>query len=213
MEPSYFYKSLFNKPTEIVEIKDTSTSINSQNLSNPNTTADPLSVAILSAVAGAITGAIATETIKSFFSRLSTFNMQWKNKRAERMLVAISVIQSGKLILMTKRNQNNDQNLTWCFPAARINQNEVIVERLKARYKEKFNIEVKILKQIGDSYIKNKDLKLIYFHCQYEKGSVINVEQQENEEVKWIDSNEVESLVTTRIDPAVTRLISKIQRS
>jgi NADH pyrophosphatase NudC (nudix superfamily) len=114
---------------------------------------------------------------------------------------------------MTKRNQNNDQNLTWCFPAARINQNEVIVERLKARYKEKFNIEVKILKQIGDSYIKNKDLKLIYFHCQYEKGSVINVEQQENEEVKWIDSNEVESLVTTRIDPAVTRLISKIQRS
>lgn len=206
---AHVYKSI-SKTTETVKIEGRLTNANSQNLLAASTTSDPLAIAVYSAMAGAVAGAVATEITRGLLLRLSTFDIRWRNKRAERMLVAISVIQAGKLILMTRRKQN-DQHLTWCFPAARVDKNEIITERLKARYKEKFNIEVKPIRQIGEAYIKKRDLKIIYFHCQYDSGMLENLDVQENDEVKWVDANEAENLVTTRVDVAVSKLIVKIQ--
>lgn len=202
----FYFNKYILQTNEDIRVEDIN---NIQKLQTSNTAADPLTIAIISAVAGAI----ASETFKWSLSKIPTFNIQWKNKRAERLLIAVSVIQAGKLILMTKRKKKENSNLTWCFPAARVRNNQIIIERLKTRYKEKFNLEVKPTKQIGETYIPREDLKILYFHCEYDKGTITNLDEEENDEVKWVDVNEVENLVTTRIDPSVVKLVSKIKMS
>lgn len=202
----FYFNKYILQTNEDIRVEDTN---NIQKLQTSNTAADPLTIAIISAVAGAI----ASETFKWLLSNISTF--KWKNKKAERMLTVVSVIQAGKLILMTNRKQDNSNilNLTWCFPAATVKKDEIIVKRLKERYKEKFNIEVKPIKQIGKTYLQRQDLEILYFHCKYDKGTIENLDIEENYEVKWVDANEVGNLVTTKIDPSVDKLIKKIKMS
>jgi hypothetical protein len=190
--------------------------INSQNLLTPTTTTDPLTIGVLSAMAGAIAGAVTTEVVK----KLLALNIQWRHKKAEKDLLVVSLIQSGKLILMTKRkpnpNPNPDlnNNLIWCFPAAKIRQSEIIVDRLKIRYEQKFKIEVKILQQIGESftYSEGQKLDILYFHCQYDKGTVENIDTAENDKVEWIDVNDVEKKAV-RVAPCLSKLLLKIKKS
>ena len=182
------------------------------NLSTSLATTDPIVIAILSALAGAI----ASELFKWLLLKLDTLSIQqWKHKKADRMLVAISVVQSGKLILMAKRKivPNINSSVTWGFASARVKTGEIITERIKTRLKEKYGIEVSPLKQIGEVYIEKDDLKLLYFHCKYDKGDARNLDAQENEEVRWVDVGEAQKLVETRVDNSVVKLISRIRGS
>jgi ADP-ribose pyrophosphatase YjhB (NUDIX family) len=179
-----------------------------QNLPTSSATTDPFLIAILSAVAGAI----ASEFIKWLLLKISALNMQsWEHTKADRMLVAISIIQSGKLILMTKRRAVPNSHLVWCFPSARVQCGEIITERIKTRFKEKYGVEVKPKKQVGEAYIAREDLKILYFYCEYDKGTAENLDNQENEDVKWVDVREVEKLVETRIYPSLIKLMSRIK--
>ena len=195
---------------EVKQVNGFEGEINLQNSEISSNLTDPVTVAIISAIAGAIAGAFATESIKAL-SNIDIFRRNKQNKQAERELVAISIIQAGKLIFMTKRNQIQGSNLTWCFPAARVKTGEIIEDRLKERYKEKFNIEINKIKKVGESYIRREDLQIFYFHCQYDEGEIENYDTVENYEVKWVDVNNVENLVTTRIDPSLLKIISKIR--
>lgn len=180
---------------------------NSQNLQTAPIAKDSLTIAILAAIAGAI----ATECAKLLIAKFSALNMRgWEHKKADDMLVAISIVQAGKLILMSKRNRVPDSTLGWSFPSARVRRGEVITKRLKARYREKYGIEVNQIKKVGDSYLRKEDLKILYFHCRYDRGTLENLDAQEIEEVDWIDVREAENTADARVHPTLLATLAKI---
>jgi len=171
---------------------------------------DPLTVGILSSIAGAL----ALESLRRLYPSFTIDGTPWKGKQANREVVAISVIQAGKLVLMTKRNpEAQDVHLDWCFPSARIKPNENIIERIKKRYQEKFNIEVKVIKKIGEREIPNKGEKLVYFHCKHDRGTLDNKDPEENSLVEWVDPSEAQKRAGSFIANNVVKLIKKIEAS
>lgn len=173
-----------------------------------------LVVSAVSAVAGGAARGVAGEGAKWGLSQLPLFDFQ-ANKKARETLVVVSVIKAGKLILMTKRNQNeNGGNLEWCFPAAKISPGEVIIDRFQERYQEKFNIQAKPIKFVKRSYFRlESKYPLLYFHCNYEGGTLQNKDTQENEKVEWVDVNEVEKRPKTRIDDDLVKILNKIKKA
>ena len=172
---------------------------------------DPLAIAVLAAISGAIVGAIATESVKILMAKLKTLDIQrWEHKKADDMLVAISIVQSGKLVLMAERRRVQGSPLGWSFPSARVRRGEVITERIKERYKDKYGVEVEPIKKLGESYIPQQNLKILYFHCKYDKGTLENLDPQEIEEVSWVDVREAEETADARVHPDLANTLTRI---
>lgn len=168
---------------------------------------------IVISVLAAILGALLSDISKKIYAEYITtrfLRSRITKLNAPRTQIALSVIQSGKLIVMTKR-KGNDENITWSFPSAKIKADLPVYSTLVSKYYKKLNIRIKPIKILGVGHFPNGDWELIYFHCVYNGGRLFNNDVNENECVEWVDINEVEGRVTTKISPEIQKAINKIK--
>ena len=118
-----------------------------------------------------------------------------------------AVIQKENKILLEKRNYGN---FGWTLPGGSVEKNEKITEALKREVMEETNQEINVEKYILTSYdIEKYSIALIY-KCKIINESKIKFNNTELSEVKWININEINKMLTkrqqTRVDYALNNL-------
>lgn len=106
-----------------------------------------------------------------------------------------AVIQKENKILLEKRNYGN---FGWTLPGGSVEKNEKITEALKREVMEETNQEINVEKYILTSYdIEKYSIALIY-KCKIINESKIKFNNTELSEVKWININEINKILTKR---------------
>lgn len=106
-----------------------------------------------------------------------------------------AVIQKENKILLEKRNYGN---FGWTLPGGSVEKNEIITEALKREVMEETNQEINVEKYILTSYdIEKYSIALIY-KCKIINESKIKFNNTELSEVKWININEINKMLTKR---------------
>ena len=106
-----------------------------------------------------------------------------------------AVIQKENKILLEKRNCGN---FGWTLPGGSVEKNEKITEALKREVMEETNQEINVEKYILTSYdIEKYSIALIY-KCKIINESKIKFNNTELSEVKWININEINKMLTKR---------------
>jgi len=106
-----------------------------------------------------------------------------------------AVIQKENKILLEKRNYGN---FGWTLPGGSVEKNERITEALKREVMEETNQEINVEKYILTSYdIEKYSIALIY-KCKIINESKIKFNNTELSEVKWININEINKMLTKR---------------
>lgn len=106
-----------------------------------------------------------------------------------------AVIQKENKILLEKRNYGN---FGWTLPGGSVEKNEKITEALKREVMEETNQEINVEKYILTSYdIEKYSIALIY-KCKIINESKIKFNNTELSEVKWININEINKMLTKR---------------
>lgn len=106
-----------------------------------------------------------------------------------------AVIQKENKILLEKRNYGN---FGWTLPGGSVEKNEKITEALKREVMEETNQEINVEKYILTSYdIEKYSIALIY-KCKIINESKIKFKNTELSEVKWININEINKMLTKR---------------
>lgn len=168
---------------------------------------EQLTIGIISALAGSA----ATEALRNI--PLEFINLKIGKRNPKETIIALSIIQSGKLILLSKR-KNCPLGLNWCFPAAKIEEHQTIKSKMISRYKEKYNVDVKPVKFLGKAEFNPNfgPYKRYYYHCKYIGGELKNLDTEENEDLRWVYCESVAGLVNRPVELSMQKKLLEIKR-
>ena len=99
--------------------------------------------------------------------------------------VVVAIIKKNNSYLIVKRNRNKHLGRKWEFPGGKVETGETFAEALSREIKEELNITITIYKKIADEKYKDKkiNVKLYYFLCAHEKGTI---QLNEHEDLAWV---------------------------
>ena len=88
-------------------------------------------------------------------------------------VVAAIIIKDDKYFI-AQRNRNKHMGLSWEFPGGKVEIGETFEIALKREIKEELNIDINIIKKLGEeNYKADKiNVKLHYFICSHISGEV-----------------------------------------
>ena len=103
-------------------------------------------------------------------------------------VVAAIIIKDDKFFI-AQRNRNKHMGLSWEFPGGKVEIGETFEIALKREIKEELNIDINIIKKLGEENYKDDkiNVKLHYFICSHISGEVY---LNEHEDSAWVTKNE-----------------------
>jgi 8-oxo-dGTP pyrophosphatase MutT (NUDIX family) len=128
----------------------------------------------------------------------------------EGLSVAVGVVQKDKDFLMVKR-KTREGNLRWQFPAGIVKPNTYPEDKVEREVKEETGITCRADKLIGSRVHSETKILCQYLHCTYLDGEAQNLDPEENDDVKWVRANEVESYATSSIFRGVKKLLAQAE--
>ena len=110
------------------------------------------------------------------------------------------------------RQQWGKGKLLWQFPAGQVKPLSTPEQAVVREIKKETNINANIISKLGERVHPDTGIKCHYFHCNYLDGELLNLDQDENLEAKWISVDLVQKYVTSDMFPGISTLINKIRR-
>jgi ADP-ribose pyrophosphatase YjhB (NUDIX family) len=126
-------------------------------------------------------------------------------------LLGIVYDPKAKMILIGKReNDTYIRELSWSFPGGRPEYGKDLESCLKAKIKEKTNLDAEVKKIIfAKAYPEKKEFLSIYYLCEANSG-----EEKEGgsfTEVKWVKPTEVKDYFTTSFHPFLLEYFKSLE--
>lgn len=135
-----------------------------------------------------------------------------EDKKFEVVLLGLIYDPKTRKILIGRRENDPNPELTWCFPGGRMLVGKKIDETLKEKMKLKTGYDVKNLGAVFYKIPKEKqDLLLAYFLCEVAEGEI--KAGGDLAELKWISPKELEDYrkrpMNTRLKEYIMNLASE----
>ena len=128
------------------------------------------------------------------------------------ILVGIILNQEGKVLIVKRRKTETGADgslLTWVFPGGKQKKGETREQALEREILEETGYKVKALKQIS-LRIHPQFLKIIcYYLCELVEQFPVQSpqEDEEIEEIRWVEPAKLKDFFTTDIDPGVAKML------
>lgn len=126
--------------------------------------------------------------------------------------INLGVVVNGKgEVLMIRRVQReigrDGSTLTWAFPGGKQSLNETRADCVKREILAETGYDVYSIKEISLRPHPQFDVFIVYHRCRLVKPKPVAKPSEPHEvaEVKWIKLGEVKKLITTNIDPKVSK--------
>lgn len=110
--------------------------------------------------------------------------------------IGILIIDSSVLLVRRKKKENL---LEWQFPAGIIKPSEKPAERMAEEFQDETGISVEVDKFIGTRIHPNTKALCFYYLLKYVSGSLINGDEEENSEAKWIPVSQYKEYIASDI--------------
>ncbi len=120
-------------------------------------------------------------------------------------VVAAIIIKDDKFFI-AQRNRNKHMGLSWEFPGGKVEIGETFEIALKREIKEELNIDINIIKKLGEENYKDDkiNVKLHYFICSHISGEVY---LNEHEDSAWVTKNEFKNYKFAEGDSDIINLL------
>jgi 8-oxo-dGTP diphosphatase len=133
-----------------------------------------------------------------------------KFEPTEGLSVVIGIVQREKEVLMVRR-KTREGDLSWQFPAGIVKPGIDIRDRVESEVKNETGVTCKFDKFIGSRVHCDTNILCQYVHCIYISGEASNLDLHENDDVRWVQANDVKSYVTSSLYPEAARLLKRIE--
>ena len=122
--------------------------------------------------------------------------------------IAIGVLKHRNCVLMLKRRVD-DKGVTWGFPATFIRNTDDIEKRIVKETKAETGITTNFVKHLGKRI--HPDTHTITYYCQleYVDGILENLDDDENEEAKWVPLINYKTYITSDLFSQVEQYLEE----
>ncbi len=122
------------------------------------------------------------------------------------MIIAIGVIKHEGKLLMTKRKKN-ENGLLWGFPTTMIKPDDDMPERIVKEIYMETGAKTSFIRYIGKRVHPNTKAIAYYCALKYESGDVLNKDDYENSDVRWIDVKDYRNYITSDLFEGVKKYV------
>lgn len=109
-------------------------------------------------------------------------------------------------IFIAKRKKGKHLECYWEFPGGKIDSEETHIEALSRELKEEFNMNVIVLKYMGNNIHQypNFEVNLIAYKCLYQTS---NLELIDHDEILWVNKTEITNYNLAPADIPFVKLV------
>jgi excisionase family DNA binding protein len=125
--------------------------------------------------------------------------------------VSVAVVKKDNQFLLVKRRKKEGK-LQWQFPTGTLKYAEDSSIRAEIECLEETSIHCKAIKKLGKRVHPDTNVIIYYWICEYIQGEPKNLDDYENEEVKWVDADKVLDLTTSDVYPPIKEYIRAIYK-
>jgi excisionase family DNA binding protein len=112
--------------------------------------------------------------------------------------VLVALIFKGDEMLIVKR-RHAEGSLIWQNPSGLLRLGRNNEDQVKDICLAETNSNVRVNKRIGTRISPDTKVKLIYYHCEYLDGDIINKDNLQNSEIKWIKRTDALKYFTSSV--------------
>lgn len=118
------------------------------------------------------------------------------------------VVRDHQFLLVQRRRREG--NLSWQFPSGIIKQGEDPKDTVEREVRLETGIICRSERLIGTRVHSETNRMCHYYLCSYLDGEAQNGQPHENQEVRWVEAERVESYITSSIDPRVRKIVREV---
>lgn len=134
-----------------------------------------------------------------------------KKLEPEDLEVVTGIVVNNRHVLMVHRRAKSGNEadkgavrLTWQFPSGTVDATGTAAkEQLKIELQQETGLDCLVGELISQRAHPISGKKIGYFACEKKGGTVFNAQTDENSAIAWVSIDDLETFVTTDIDPTV----------
>jgi 8-oxo-dGTP diphosphatase len=123
--------------------------------------------------------------------------------------VVVGVVQKEKDVILVCRKRA-EKTLLWQFPAGVMHPTRPAAESIVKEVRAETGIICRAVRELGRRVHPDTGTSLVYFHCSYVSGELVNGDPDENSDVRWMSASAVGDHITSDMFPPVADLLRTI---
>ncbi len=126
--------------------------------------------------------------------------------------LGIVLNKKGQVLMIRRVKKESGKNgsvLSWAFPAGKQRYNETRSNCVKREVLDETGYEIKPIREISMRVHPQFPIFIVYHLCDLisEKPVAKPIEPDEVAEIKWVKPEEIKNLITTDLDPRVSKVL------